>query len=184
VKTLKDTELRIISELMKNSHRSDRELAKALGVSQPTVTRHIQKLWKEGVIKEYTIVPDFAKLGYTLLAVTFVKLKADLSPEATENARKEAKEYLREQSPDIFMLERGIGQNFDGVLLSLHRNYSDYLDLKQRLRNFEFLNISEIGRFIVNLEDEIHYRPLTFSFLAKHVLQAGEEVKTEKRKGS
>jgi DNA-binding Lrp family transcriptional regulator len=175
VKTLKDIELRLLSELIKNSHRSDRELGKALGVSQPTISRLSQKLRKEGIIKEYTIVPDFAKLGYTLLAVTFVKLKASLSPEATENARKEAKEYLRQQSPDIFMLERGIGLNFNGVLLSLHRNYSDYLDLKQRLKNFKFLNVSENSSFIVNLEDEMRYRPLTFSFLAKHVLQAGKE---------
>jgi DNA-binding Lrp family transcriptional regulator len=172
---LKDIELRLLSELMKNSHRSDRELAKALNVSQPTISRLSQKLRKEGIIKEYTIVPDFTKLGYTLLAVTFVKLKANLSPEATENVRKEAKEYLMEHSTDIFMLERGIGLNSNGVLLSLHRNYSDYLDLKQRLKNFEFLNISEISSFIVNLEDEIHYRPLTFSFLARHVLQVGKE---------
>jgi DNA-binding Lrp family transcriptional regulator len=172
---LKDVELRLLSELMKNSHRSDRELAKALNVSQPTISRLSQKLRKEGIIKEYTIVPDFTKLGYTLLAITFVKLKANLSPEATENARKEAKEYLMEHSTDIFMLERGIGLNSNGVLLSLHRNYSDYLDLKQRLKNFEFLNISEISSFIVNLEDEIHYRPLTFSFLARHVLQVGKE---------
>jgi DNA-binding Lrp family transcriptional regulator len=175
VKTLKDIELRLVAELMKNSHRSDRELAKALNVSQPTVSRLIQKLRKQGIIKEYTIVPDFAKLGYTLLAVTFVKLKASLSPEATEKAREEAKEHLREQSPDIFMLERGIGLDSDGVLLSLHRNYSDYLDMKQRLKNFQFLNTSEISSFIVNLEDEIHYRSLTFSFLAKHVLQVSKE---------
>ena len=168
---MKDIELRLLSELIKNSHRSDRELAKALNVSQPTISRLSQKLRKEGIIKEYTIVPDFTKLGYTLLVVTFVKLKASLSPEATENARKEAKEYLRQQSPDIFMLERGIGLNFDGVLLSLHRNYSDYLDLKQRLKKFEFLNVSEIRSFIVNLEDEIHYRSLTFSLLARHVLK-------------
>jgi hypothetical protein len=36
---LKDTELRLISELLKNSRRSDRELSRALGISQPTVSR-------------------------------------------------------------------------------------------------------------------------------------------------
>jgi DNA-binding Lrp family transcriptional regulator len=34
---MKDIELRLISELMKNSRRSDRELAKAIGISQPTI---------------------------------------------------------------------------------------------------------------------------------------------------
>jgi DNA-binding Lrp family transcriptional regulator len=36
---MKDVELRLISELLKNSRRSDRELAKVLHVSQPTVGR-------------------------------------------------------------------------------------------------------------------------------------------------
>jgi DNA-binding Lrp family transcriptional regulator len=49
---MKDIERRLISELMKNSRRSDRELAKALGTSQPTITRG--KLEREGIIKEYT----------------------------------------------------------------------------------------------------------------------------------
>jgi DNA-binding Lrp family transcriptional regulator len=32
---MKDVELKLISELMKDSRRSDRELAKAIGVSSP-----------------------------------------------------------------------------------------------------------------------------------------------------
>lgn len=64
---LKAIELRLVSELMKNSRRSDRELARALGVSQPTVSRMISRLEKEGIIKEYTMIPDFKKLGYNIL---------------------------------------------------------------------------------------------------------------------
>jgi len=48
---IKDVELRLISELMKNSRRSDRELAKAISVSQPTVSRMIKKLESEGTLK-------------------------------------------------------------------------------------------------------------------------------------
>jgi DNA-binding Lrp family transcriptional regulator len=44
---MKDIERRLISELMKNSRRSDRELAKALGTSQPTITRTRGKLERE-----------------------------------------------------------------------------------------------------------------------------------------
>jgi len=47
---LKDVELKFISELMKNSRRSDRELARVLGLSQPTVGRMMKKLEKEGII--------------------------------------------------------------------------------------------------------------------------------------
>ena len=60
---------------MKNSHRSDRELAKASGISQPTVNRLIGRLQKKGVIKEYTMVPDFGKLGFNLMAIVMFRLK-------------------------------------------------------------------------------------------------------------
>jgi DNA-binding Lrp family transcriptional regulator len=48
---------------MKNSRKSDRQLARAIGTSQPTVTRIRSRLEKEGYIKEYTMIPDFGKLG-------------------------------------------------------------------------------------------------------------------------
>jgi DNA-binding Lrp family transcriptional regulator len=67
-KELKDRELAIVSELMRDSRRSDRQLAKAIGVSQPTVSRLIQKLKNEGAIKECTMIPDFRRLGYSLCA--------------------------------------------------------------------------------------------------------------------
>jgi DNA-binding Lrp family transcriptional regulator len=48
---IKNVKLELISERMKNSRRSDRDLAKAIGVSQPTVSRMIKKLENEGIIK-------------------------------------------------------------------------------------------------------------------------------------
>ena len=62
---MNDTELKVIIELLKNSRRSDRELSKAIGVSQPTVSRTIDKLKKQGYIKEFTIIPDFKKTWFS-----------------------------------------------------------------------------------------------------------------------
>ena len=69
--SLGDIKLKLMTELLKNSHRSDRELARALGTSQPTVSRTREKLEKEGYINEYQIIPNFQKLGYHLFALTF-----------------------------------------------------------------------------------------------------------------
>jgi len=71
---------------MKNSRRSDRELAKAVGVSEPTIGRLIKKLEKEGIIQEYTMIPDFARLGYELMAITLAKMDAPPSAEIEKNA--------------------------------------------------------------------------------------------------
>jgi DNA-binding Lrp family transcriptional regulator len=45
--------VKLLPEMLKNSRRSDRDLAKVLGVSQPTVTRTKQRLKKE-YIRTYT----------------------------------------------------------------------------------------------------------------------------------
>lgn len=174
---MKEIELKLIRELMINSHRSDRDLAKAIGTSQPTVTRTRTKLEKEGIIKEYAIVPDFGKLGFELLAITFVKLKKLLNPEEMDNARKVAKEKLSKATFSFFMLERGMGLGYHGAIISFHENYASYLSLIDWLRQFAFLQINEIDSFIVNLKDKASYLPPTFSLIAKHLTTLKEKAK-------
>ena len=67
--------VKLLFEMLKNSRRSDRELAKVLGVSQPTVTRTRQRLEKE-YIRSYTLFPLFDKIGYGIIAFTFFKSKS------------------------------------------------------------------------------------------------------------
>ena len=171
---MKSTERKLISELMRNSRRSDRELAKVVGVSQPTVSRMIKKLENDGYIKEYTIVPDFRKLGYHLMSLIFVKLKQGLSSDKIQEARRIAQETLKTGAHEVVMLERGIGLGYDGVFVTLHKDYASYLKLKKWFRQFSFLELSKLDAFLVNLDDKVRYRPLTFSTLAKHALSIEE----------
>jgi len=173
---MKKVEWKLISELMKNSRRSDRELAHAIEVSQPTVSRTIKKLEKEGYIKEYTMIPDFHKLGYEILALTFVKLKKGLGEEEVEKARKISKEHLKENSLEIIMVERGMGLGYDGVFVSLHEDYTSYLKFKNGVSQDAHLESSSIESFLIGVS-EVHFRPLTFSTLAKHLLMLKEKEK-------
>jgi DNA-binding Lrp family transcriptional regulator len=146
---IKDVELRLISELMKNSRRSDRELAKAIGVSQPTVSRMIKKLESEGVIKEYSLIPDFHKLGFEILALTFLDVKNEPKLEKLQN---------------VMMFERGLGLRNGCVLISFHEDFPSYLEFKRQL---EFLNLSKSESFLVDLTD--YHGFLTFSSLAEYL---------------
>ena len=56
MKELKSLDYRLLSELIRDSRRSDRELAKVLHVSQPTVTRRRALVEKE-LIDGYTAIP-------------------------------------------------------------------------------------------------------------------------------
>ena len=172
---MKDVQLRLVSELMKNSRRSDRELAKVLGISQPTVSRAIKKMEEEGIIKEYTMIPDFNRLGYKILALTFIKVKRAFTPEQIEKAQEIIKQSLETGPFEVVMLERGLGLAYDAVFISYHEDYSSQVNFIKWLRQFDFLELEESGSFLINLEDKIRYRPLTFSTLANHVKQMKEK---------
>jgi DNA-binding Lrp family transcriptional regulator len=170
-KSMKNAELKLISELLKNSCRSDRELAKAIGVSQPTVSRIRARLEKEGYISEYTIVPDFNKIGYHLFALTFFSWKKGLNAKEMEEARKRALKEAPSVPPNVVLIERGIGLNYDSFMASFHKDYASYTELARQLKTSPYIDTSRMESFLVNLDDKVHYRYLTFSTLAKHLLE-------------
>jgi biotin operon repressor len=176
---VREVELKLISELMKNSRRSDRDLAKAIGVSQPTVSRLIKKLEEEGCVQEYTMIPNFKKLGYEIVALSFVKFSRMYSPEEVQTTKKATNKLFSEGPAEIFMIERGKGLGCQGVFISFHKNYSAYVEFEEWIRKTISSDISDIQTFLVNLNDQVRYRPMSFFSLAKHVLTCKE---TEKKK--
>ena len=67
---LDDIDRKLIGELLRNSKRSYRELARAIGVSAATVINRVQRLESSGVIKDYSTRLDHERLGYELTVVT------------------------------------------------------------------------------------------------------------------
>jgi len=174
---MREIEWKLLSELMKNSRRSDRDLAKAIGASQPTVTRTRHKLEKEGYIKEYTMIPDFAKLGFQILALTFVRTEKVLTPEELKKARKIASKVMREGAAESIMLERGAGLEQNGVFMSIHKDYACYLEFKEFVAKFgSLLGVPfQLESFLIGLSEAVHYKPLTFSTLSKYLLAQKEQ---------
>lgn len=120
-RALKETEVKLVAELMKNSRRSDRELATLLEVSQPTVSRIRQRLEKEGMI-DYTGIPDLARLGYGIIAVVLGKRDFAKHP---ENLIEIARDFVGKH-PNIIFCSSGEGLNYDVISISIHKDYSDY----------------------------------------------------------
>jgi DNA-binding Lrp family transcriptional regulator len=167
-KGIREIELKVLSELMKNSRVSDRELAKRLGVSQPTVSRIRNKYEKEGYIKEYTYIPDFVKLGYNLMALTFIKRSEGSQEESS--LFKEASKHAAKTGFDTVMAVRGMGCGYDAVVFSFHENYSAFLERLREIKQFPSIDVENVDSFIVDLTDRGLYRQLTFSTLADHML--------------
>lgn len=143
---MKDFELKLIAELVKDSRRSDRELAKKLGVSQPTVTRTRTKLEKTGFIQEYTAIPDLKKIGYELLVVTFMSFSEDRA-----ELFKRAREWVEKQ-PSVIFANNGIGEGFNSVMVSVHKDYSSYTRLLTQLKHDWKPNLVSEQSFVISLD--------------------------------
>jgi len=184
---LKDVDLRLVAELMKNSRRSDRELARALGVSQPTVSRLISRLQKEGVIKEYTMIPDFSKLGFNLMSIITIKLKPLSSGELHELHRAAHELDNQERRPFLLIME-GIGLGKNLAILSLHENYGDYATYINEVKEAAhsnmkpYIDVRDVEGFLIDLNYEGHYQPMTFSKIADNLRAYALKKKNSKEK--
>lgn len=154
---------------MKNSRRSDRDLARALGVSQPTASRVRVRLEKQGLI-DYTAIPNLAKLGFEIIAVTFGQRNFEKHPEIN---LKKAKDFT-ERHPSLIFGAAGNGRGYDRIAISIHKDYSDYSKFLQELRSewAETMDIQE--SFLVSLKSKDVIQPLSLKHFADHLKKEKE----------
>jgi DNA-binding Lrp family transcriptional regulator len=151
---------------MKNSRKSDRELARILGVSQPTVSRKRVSLEKE-IIENYTIIPTWHKLGYDLFAITLVKVRVVSAIETRYNeVRKRGAEWLVNQ-PNVLMAGGCRGMGVESFMISIHKTYADFDKFMNDCR-FKLGDLFEITQsIIVNLAGDEVLKPFNPAYLAQ-----------------
>lgn len=175
---MKELARKLLSELLKNSRRSDRELAKAIGTSQPTTTRLRNKLQKEGYIKEYTILPNFNKMGYTIMAMNFIKLDPKVTENQIEGFRHAHPDTMGKDPFGVVLIHRGIGMGYDSVIVSFHQNYASYDTFRNHVKRMMGESITEMNAFLISLEEDNTVQP-TFSFLARQILKSNKKPKNQ-----
>jgi hypothetical protein len=117
---MKNIELKLISELMKNSRRSDRELAKAIGVSQPTVSRLIKKL--ENQVSDSYVDAFCGRVPRSILAKHYL----DYSP---RNSRLSMIKPTLPSTPNLFVLSRPYLNSAGTVSRSMERSERHFVVL-------------------------------------------------------
>ncbi|AFL94372.1 putative transcription regulator, AsnC family 1 [Thermococcus cleftensis] len=65
-------DIRILKLLSKNARLTYKELAEILGTTRQRISRRMDRLERNGVIKKYTVIPDYDALGYVhvILGIT------------------------------------------------------------------------------------------------------------------
>ena len=86
---------RLLLEYLKDSSRSDRQIAKVLGASEATVSRRKRRLVAEGLVYQFSVMPNFSKIGYEIMAFSYVKFKPEKIPEIEARAKDCARKIMK-----------------------------------------------------------------------------------------
>lgn len=170
LRELRPIDYSIICELIRNSRLSDRQLARMLGTSQPTVTRKRRMFEKERLL-EYTAVPNMKKLGFEILALSFGSWKDKTH---SDEKKAEIKAFLSKHANIVF-LSSGRSSNADMLCVSFHKTYSDYAEFMRELRGSWAESVTPLDSFIVSLRSDSILRDLTFRHLADCMKESPKE---------
>jgi DNA-binding Lrp family transcriptional regulator len=161
----KDLKTKLIVELLRNSKASDRILAKKLGVSQPTISRARTSLEREKLIRSYTILPDWRKLGFDIMALTFVKMDPKvLSAELIGKVRDYANKFS-----NAFFASTGEGLGMTGVIMAFHKDYRDYSQKLAQFRRDWGQYLTDIQSFVM-VTDEGTIKEFSFKYFTEDLL--------------
>ncbi len=101
----------------------------------------------------------------------FLKLKVPVPKERLPSIKQAVEERLSKTPFVILLLERGLGLGRDAIMISLYRDYASYTKHRDTIRAIPFLATSNTDSFLIDLNDETHYRYLTLASVAKDLLK-------------
>jgi DNA-binding Lrp family transcriptional regulator len=150
--------VKLLFELIKNSKRSDRDLAKTLNISQPTVTRLRKTLEKEA-IEQYTVIPDLSYMGFEIAAFTFARTKELVHP-----LWDKGKKWSNTQ-PNVIFVSTGQGMGEDAIIVSIHRDYADFVKFYQIFRRDWGEELQNFSTFLISIRGSVVMKPFSFNYL-------------------
>ena len=117
---LDDKDCKILSELKKNSRNSTKQIAENVHIPRVTVHDRIQKMIKNKIIKKFTILPNYEKLGLMTTVYVFVASNPYESKVSISEIAEKIKSFQGVYEVHIISGEYDIllkirGQSFDEV---------------------------------------------------------------------
>jgi hypothetical protein len=156
----KKEKLRLPLELIKNARKSDREIAKALKISQPTVNGKEHHWIKKGTSE--------STRSYLTLKEWATKLPRFLSSHSQKLDRncQNKRENGAKNSRRLFLRGGGEGLGMHSIMVSVHKNYASFSKLITKLREDWQSNLKDIQSFLMSVSrKELVYKPFSFRYL-------------------
>lgn len=151
---------KLLFALIKNSKRSDRELARALQLSQPTVTR-LRKIVEKEAIEQYTALPNLSYLGFNLISFTFSSTRELVFP-----LWDKGKKWIKEQ-PSIIFASTGQGMDSDVVIVSVHKDYADFVKFYLTFRSDWGDSLQNFRTFLISVKASLQLKAFSLNSLVE-----------------
>lgn len=137
--TPEEKDRKILSELLTNSDRPQKTLSTITGLSESELTRRKQHMLDIGIIKKYTILIDYEKIGYHSTGY-FIFSEKDKS-----KASSAALVDFLKAIPEITEINQVFGENIDFVLKITCQSNNDFFNVIGRIRAHD--NVKSEGSF-------------------------------------
>jgi DNA-binding Lrp family transcriptional regulator len=155
---------RLLMEYLKDSSRSEGQIAKVLGVSQPTVSKLKSKLLTSGIVRHFSAIPALSKIGYEILAFSLIKFNTENVMNNWAEVTKMAKDWMQKH-PEIIFDSRAEGMGVDAINISVHKDYAAYKEFLAQSKLIWGKFFSEMNYILVDIQQGIN-KPLSFKYLA------------------
>ncbi|MFO8113807.1 HTH-type transcriptional regulator Lrp [Halorubrum sp.] len=152
--TYENLDAKLVNSLLSNGRASLRSLGDELDVSVTTVSNHLRDLEDEGVIRGYTPIVDYDKLGYDVTAVLQLKVEGSALPDVTEKLRQEKQMVsVYEVTGDYDVIAIGKFTDTDGMNDQIKAILTD-ADIRESNTSVVLNAVTENEQFDLDLNEE------------------------------
>lgn len=135
---------KIINSLLENSKLSYRKIAKKINVSVATVMHRVKKLESEGIIKKYTVLLNYEKLGYD------VPVLIDIRVAKGKLFNVEKKIAIE---PNVFAVYDKTG-NFDATIVAKFKSRKAMDNFLKKIQTYDFIERTETQLILNTIKEE------------------------------
>jgi len=132
-----------ILEMLKNDARTSfREIARKLKVSPDTIINRFERLKKQDIIIDSTVVIDPEKIGYSFVARFGIKVKPAYSTQVLEKVI---------SIPSVIIASKIVGSS-DLISISVIKNFNHLYKLRDTILEMPYVEKIEIGMWIETMK--------------------------------
>ena len=140
---------RILNEYIVDARLSCRQVGKRIRTSTATVLSRLRRMEGQGVIKGYSIILDYEKLGYTITAITEIVV---------------SRGRLLEMEKEIARLPNALAVydvtgDTDAIIISKFKNMDDLSVFTKKLLSMPYVERTNTHMVLTSVKEDLRLMP-------------------------